>query len=68
MSGKALAAYAESKGWRFVRRGSRASHMIYRHCAHTYLISIPDHGAKDLAQGLLRTLLKQIDGTWRRRP
>jgi predicted RNA binding protein YcfA (HicA-like mRNA interferase family) len=68
MKSKALEAYAESKGWRFVRRGSRASHVILSHPAYSYKISIPDHGPKDLATGLVRTLIKQIDGTWRTGP
>ena len=64
MNAKTLVWYAESKGWRFVRRGSRASHMVFRHPAYWYKISIPDHGADDLSPGLVRTLLKQIDGKW----
>lgn len=67
MNAKTLTAYAESRGWRFVRQGSRESHMIYEHPAYSYKISIPYHGPKDLGTGLVRTLLKQIDGRWSRR-
>ncbi|MDQ2857211.1 MAG: type II toxin-antitoxin system HicA family toxin [Candidatus Eremiobacteraeota bacterium] len=60
-------AYAESRGWVFVRIGSRASHRIYRHPEYSYVLSIPDHSSKDLAKGTVATILKQIDGTWRPR-
>jgi predicted RNA binding protein YcfA (HicA-like mRNA interferase family) len=67
MTGKALARYAEGKGWRFVRRGARASHMIYAHANNPRHISIPDHGPRDLSRGTLMSILKQIDETWRPR-
>jgi predicted RNA binding protein YcfA (HicA-like mRNA interferase family) len=67
MRAKDIVAYAESKGWRFVRYGSRASHRIYCHSDHPYLVSIPTHSSKDLARGTLARILKQIDGTWRPR-
>jgi predicted RNA binding protein YcfA (HicA-like mRNA interferase family) len=65
MTGKALARCAESKGWYFLRRGSRASHMIYAHPKSAYRITIPDHGTKDLARGTLESIVKQIERTWR---
>jgi len=62
-----IIAYAESKGWRFVRTGARSNHRIYKHPDFTYTVSIPDHGSRDIPRGTLATILKQIDGTWRPR-
>jgi predicted RNase H-like HicB family nuclease/predicted RNA binding protein YcfA (HicA-like mRNA interferase family) len=45
--------YAESRGWVFLRIGARASHRIYRHPDYSHVLSIPDHGSKDLAKGTL---------------
>jgi predicted RNA binding protein YcfA (HicA-like mRNA interferase family) len=56
---------AEREGWTFLRRGNRASHMIYRHDGYPYILSIPDHGNRDLASGTVAKLIKQIDGTWK---
>jgi predicted RNA binding protein YcfA (HicA-like mRNA interferase family) len=67
MKAKDVASYAENRGWRFVRYGSRASHRIYRHPEYSYLVSIPTHGSKDIARGTLARILKQIAGTWKPR-
>jgi predicted RNA binding protein YcfA (HicA-like mRNA interferase family) len=64
MKAKDVAKYAETRGWLFLRYGSRASHRIYRHPDYPYLVSIPTHGSKDVARGTLARILKQIDGTW----
>jgi predicted RNA binding protein YcfA (HicA-like mRNA interferase family) len=62
MTGKALARYAESNGWHLIRR--RGSHMIYAHPHTPDRIVIPDHGAKDLARGMVHSISKQIAKTW----
>ena len=67
MKTRQLIERAERKGWAFVRRGNRAGHMIYRHDGYPYILSIPDHGGKDLASGTVAKLIKQIDGTWKGR-
>lgn len=66
MTARDMINYAERKGWRFVRRG-KGSHVIFRHPAYPYVISIPDHGSRELARGIRAVLLKQIDGTWKRK-
>ena len=63
MTAKALARYAETKGWRLDRTG-KGSHRIYSHSLWRYKIVIPDHGAHDIARGTLAVILKQIDGRW----
>ena len=65
MNAAEVVLYAKSRGWVFVRVGSRASHQIFRHDAYPYVVSIPNHGRKDIPKGLLATLIKQIDGTWK---
>jgi predicted RNA binding protein YcfA (HicA-like mRNA interferase family) len=65
VTGKEVARYAELKGWRFVRRGARKSHVIYDHPDHWYHVSIPLDGSRDVSKGLLADLLKQINGTWK---
>jgi predicted RNA binding protein YcfA (HicA-like mRNA interferase family) len=67
MKARDVMAYAVSRGWQFLRSGSRASHRLYWHPDYAYLVSIPDHGSKDVARGTLAMILKQIDGTWRPR-
>jgi predicted RNase H-like HicB family nuclease/predicted RNA binding protein YcfA (HicA-like mRNA interferase family) len=47
MKARDVIAYAESRGWQFLRFGSRASHRIYRHPDYRYLVSIPDHGSRE---------------------
>lgn len=64
MKGRDLARYAESYGWAFVRRGSRANHAIFEHPAHWYRLSIP-MARNDIPKGTLDVLLKQIEGTWK---
>jgi predicted RNA binding protein YcfA (HicA-like mRNA interferase family) len=64
MDARSLRRYAESKGWAFIRRGGRRSHLIFRHRDHKYLVVIPEHGGRSISKGLLNDLLKQIDGTW----
>jgi predicted RNA binding protein YcfA (HicA-like mRNA interferase family) len=64
MKGRDVARYAESMGWSFLRRGSRASHIIYGHPAYWYRIAIPIHRI-DVPRGTLGVLLKQIEGTWK---
>ncbi|MBV8151642.1 MAG: type II toxin-antitoxin system HicA family toxin [Candidatus Eremiobacteraeota bacterium] len=66
MRARDVIAYAESRGWRFLRFGSRGSHRIYEHEEHSYTLSIPDHGSTDVPAGTLSKILKQIDGRWRR--
>ena len=61
MTGKDLARYAEGKGWHFLRRGGRASHVIYAHPASSRTITISIHRGKDVPKGLLMVLLKKID-------
>jgi predicted RNA binding protein YcfA (HicA-like mRNA interferase family) len=39
--------------------------MTNRHDGYPYILSIPDHGQKDLAAGTVAKLIKQIDGTWK---
>jgi len=65
MTANDLVRYAESKGWKFVRRGNRSSHLIFGHTDYRYHLAIPDHGHKQIKPGLLATLLRQIDGTWK---
>jgi predicted RNA binding protein YcfA (HicA-like mRNA interferase family) len=57
--------YAESKGWTFARRGSRSSHLIYEHCDYKYILSIPEHGSRNIAPGTLNKIIKQIEGRWK---
>jgi predicted RNA binding protein YcfA (HicA-like mRNA interferase family) len=64
MRGRDVARYAESKGWSFLRRGSRANHAIFAHPEHWYRVSIP-MARTDIPKGTLDVLLKQIDGTWK---
>jgi predicted RNA binding protein YcfA (HicA-like mRNA interferase family) len=61
MTGKDLARYAVSKGWFFLRRGGRASHVIFAHPASSQRVTIPDHRGKDVPKGLLAVLLKKIN-------
>jgi len=61
VTGKELARLAEGKGWLFLRRGGRASHVIYGHPATSQRITIPIHRGKDVPKGLLMVLLKKIN-------
>jgi len=61
VTGKALAQYAEGKGWFFLRRGGRASHVIYAHPATSHRVTIPIHRGKDVPKGLVMVLLKKIN-------
>jgi predicted RNA binding protein YcfA (HicA-like mRNA interferase family) len=63
MKAKELVQYAKAHGWQFFDQ--RGSHMIYKHPSFLYIVSIPDHGGKDLGKGLAATLKRQIDGTWK---
>ena len=58
MNAKELIKRMEENGWRFEREG-KGSHKIYRNPKYDYPISVPFHGSKDIAKGLLRKLLKQ---------
>jgi predicted RNA binding protein YcfA (HicA-like mRNA interferase family) len=64
MRARELIRYAESHGWYFLRRGGKASHVIFAHRLHDYRISIPVHRT-DVPKGLLAKLLAQIEGTWK---
>lgn len=44
-------------GWYFLRNG-KGSHRIWAHPTKTKRLSIPDHGAKEIGKGLIKTLLK----------
>jgi mRNA interferase HicA len=48
----------EAIGWKFEREG-KGSHRIYKHESYDYPISIPYHGSKEIAKGLLEKLKKQ---------
>ncbi|MBD0367759.1 MAG: type II toxin-antitoxin system HicA family toxin [Flavisolibacter sp.] len=58
MNAKQLIKKMEEKGWKFVREG-KGSHRIFEHPDYKDPISVPYHGSKDLATGLLQKLLKQ---------
>ena len=50
----------EEDGWYFLRNG-KGSHKIWAHPVKQRILSIPDHGAKEIGKGLLNTLLKDAD-------
>ncbi len=51
---------AREKGWYLVRHG--AQHDIYEHKDYVYPIQIERHWSKEIKPGLLRRLMKQING------
>ena len=58
VSGKRLAALAESKGWKLAR--INGSHHIYVMDGRRERVVIPIHGKRPLKIGLLRSLMKII--------
>lgn len=51
----------KAAGWKFERNG-KGSHKIFRHPDYDYPIVIPDHGSKELHPGLIKAIMKQING------
>ncbi|QHV97907.1 type II toxin-antitoxin system HicA family toxin [Spirosoma endbachense] len=58
MTAQELIRKAEDNGWREVRRVG--SHRIFKKEGKVLILSVPDHGHKDLKPGLLGKLLKII--------
>ncbi len=63
MKGSELVAIAKSKGWYFLRHGSR--HDIYVHDVHPYPVQIPRHKSQEVPRGTLASILKQLNGEGR---
>lgn len=51
---------AREKGWHLARHG--AQHDIYEHDDYEYPIQIERHWGKEIKPGLLKRLMKQING------
>ncbi len=58
MTAKEFAKQIEKSGW-YLEREGKGSHKIYKHKNHDYIITVPFHGNKDIAKGLLQKLKKQ---------
>ena len=61
VSGKTLCKIVERKGWELKRVTS--SHHIYIKQSSDAILSIPDHGNRDLPTGTLRSIMKDAELT-----
>jgi predicted RNA binding protein YcfA (HicA-like mRNA interferase family) len=57
MNASVLIKLLQSKGWEEVRQ--RGSHRIFKHPEINDIISVPDHGGKDLGKGLIHSIKKK---------
>ena len=60
MKWKELERLARNKGWYPVRHGAR--HDVYGHSEYSYPIQIERHWSAEVKPGLLKRLMKQING------
>ncbi len=57
MKAKDVIKMVKSDGWFLDRQ--RGSHKIFKHLTKTGIVTIPDHGNKDIPIGTLQSILKQ---------
>jgi predicted RNA binding protein YcfA (HicA-like mRNA interferase family) len=57
MKASELIKLLESNRWYFVRQ--TGSHKIFKHIEHDDILSVPDHGRKDIPIGTLHSILKK---------
>ena len=56
MTANELIRLLEDHGWYFVRQ--KGSHKTFKHDQNSQVITVPDHGKKDLKKGTLNDILK----------
>ncbi len=57
MTANELIKILENDGWYFVRQ--KGSHKTFKHDFKEKLVTVPDHGKKELGKGLVHSILKK---------
>ncbi|MFN4254558.1 MAG: type II toxin-antitoxin system HicA family toxin [Saprospiraceae bacterium] len=57
MSSKELINLLKDNGWYEVRQ--KGSHKVFKHDEKRMLITVPEHGKRDIAKGTLNAILKE---------